>query len=69
MFLTKKTPGSVAGVEFDSEPVDVPDDLAGELLALAPGEFEQAPGAPEPEQPEPEQPKRGAFPAADQPQA
>lgn len=43
MFITKKSAGSVDGYKFaPGKPVDVPDDLAGELLAVAPGEFELA---------------------------
>lgn len=43
MFITKKSAGSVDGYKFaPGKPVDVPDDLAGELLAIAPAEFELA---------------------------
>lgn len=43
MFITKKSAGGVDGYKFTpGKPVDVPDDLARELLAIAPSEFELA---------------------------
>lgn len=72
MFITKKSAGSVDGYKFaPGKPVDVPEELAGELLAIAPAEFELADkpkGRKAAETPEPEVPAEPEAAAPAMPQ-